>query len=50
MGTQQQREDNSITTDIELRKRDWEEPSFQEEQNPKDTEKIVKEKRGERAG
>lgn len=53
MRTQQQREDNSITSAIERLKeplkRDWEGPTFPEVQDPKETEKIEKEKRREQA-
>jgi hypothetical protein len=49
VGPRQQREDSSITSDIERRKRDWEEPTFQEVENPEETEKIEEEKRREQA-
>jgi hypothetical protein len=41
---QQQREDDSVTSDIERRKRDWNEPMFQKEEDPKETERLEKEK------
>lgn len=44
LSAQQQREDDSITRDIERHKRDWKEPMFQQQEDPKETERIEKEK------
>lgn len=41
---QQQREDDSVTRDIERHKRDWKEPMFQRQEDPEETERIEREK------
>jgi hypothetical protein len=48
--SEQQREDEGITLDVERHKHDWGEPMFQKQEDPKETEKLEDEKQKEQRG